>query len=212
MATILRAAREIEYPESDGKPMAETDVHRKVMTDLIDRLIARYAHRKDVYVSGNLLVYYFEGKPEKCLAPDCFVVFGVPAGDRRTYKTWEEGKFPDVVFEITSKKTKKEDVVKKFTIYQDVWAVKELFMFDPTEDYLEPSLIGYRMSRGELKPIKPVDGRIASKELGVALERKGTGLLLRDEQSGKPLPLPAEAVMEAELARLRKEVETLRKK
>ena len=112
MATILRAAREIEYPESDGKPMAETDVHRKVMTDLIDRLIARYAHRDDMYVSGNLLVYYFEGKPEKCLAPDCFVVFGVPAGDRRTYKTWEEGKFPDVVFEITSKKTKKEEKLK----------------------------------------------------------------------------------------------------
>ena len=96
MATALKTKREIEYPESDGKPMAETDIHRDVMFDVIYRLKSRYARRQDVYVTGNLLVYYAEGDPKTSLAPDCFVVFGVPSGDRRTFKIWVEGKFPEV--------------------------------------------------------------------------------------------------------------------
>lgn len=210
MATAQRAVREIEYPESDGKPMAETDIHRDIMVDLIYRLKARY-EGQDVYVSGNLLVYYVEGKPGKCLTPDCFVALGVRPFDRRTFKTWEEGKFPDVVFEITSRKTKREDQGSKLRVYQDVWKVKELFMFDPTEDYLEPSLLGYRLVRGEFKQVKPTGGRITSKELGVTLERDGTRLLLRDVTTGEPVLTRAEAA-EAELARVRKELEDLRKK
>lgn len=205
MATTKKTVpSEIEYPESDGKPIAESDLHRKIMADVIDRLIARYATQDDVYVTGNLLVYYVEGNPWVCLAPDCFVAFGVPSGDRTTYKVWEEGKFPAVVFEITSKTTQREDMQSKFRTYQDVWKVKELFLFDPTEDYLEPSMIGYRLSRGELKPIKPVGGRLPSKELGITLERDGTRLVLRDAKSGRELLLPAEAEAEETRRRLRK--------
>lgn len=211
MASAQRVVRQIEYPESDGKPMAETDIHREIMVDLIDRLKARYDGRGDVYVSGNLLVYYEEGNINKSLAPDCFVVFGVRPGDRRTYRIWEEGQRPAVVFEITSRKTKKEDQGDKFQLYESVLKVNELFLFDPTEDYLKPSLIGYRRSRGELKPIKPVGGRIASKELGITLERSGTRLLLRDTITGSEVLTRAEAA-EAEVARLRKELDALRKK
>lgn len=207
MATAQKKAAEVEYPESDGKPMAETDIHRDIMVDLIYRLKARYAGR-DAYVSGNLLVYYVEGDPQTSLAPDCFVVFGVRPGNRRTYKTWEEGKFPTVVFEITSRKTKREDQGTKFETYRDIWKVKELFLFDPTEDYLKPSLLGYRRSRGELKLIEPVGGMISSKELGITLERDGTRLLLREAATGEPVMTAAEA----EVARLRKELDALRKK
>jgi Uma2 family endonuclease len=205
MATTKKAApAEVEYPDSDGMPMAESDLHRKIMNEVIDRLIARYAKRDDVYVTGNLLVYYVEGDPRVSLAPDCFVVFGVPSGDRRIYKVWEEGKFPTVVFEITSKTTEREDMGKKFEIYQDTWKVKELFLFDPTEDYLDPPMVGYRMSRGELKVIKPVGGRITSKELGVTLERDGTRLVLRDARTGRELLLPAQAEAEEARRKLRK--------
>lgn len=205
MATTKKAVPAvIEYPESDGKPMAETDLHRDIMVDVIYRLKARYAKRDDVYVTGNLLVYFVEGNPWICLAPDCFVAFGVPPGERTTYKVWEEGKFPTVVFEITSKTTEREDMLSKFRTYQDTWKVKELFLFDPTEDYLEPSMLGYRLSRGELKPIKPVGGRLASKELGVTLERDGTRLVLRDAKSGRELLLPAEAEAEETRRKLRK--------
>ena len=136
------------------------------------------------------------------------MVLGVPRHDRDKYLDWVEGKLPSVVFEVESRESE-DDLESKFQVYQDDWKVDELFVFDLTE---EPSLVGYRMSRGELKPIEPVNGRIVSQELGLALERHGTRLLLRDEQTGLPLLLPHQVEMEAELARLRREVESLRKK
>src|SRR5579884_600612 len=106
MVTKL-AADEFLYPTTDKRPMAETDLHRRLMTELIDRLSLFFAGRDDVYVSGNLLVYYEEGNPYKVLAPDCFVVFGVKPGDRETFKTWEEGAVPSVVFELSSASTER---------------------------------------------------------------------------------------------------------
>jgi Uma2 family endonuclease len=227
--TGIRKPVEIEYPESDGRPMAESDLHRDIMVDLINRLKERFTSRKDVYVSGNLLVYYEEGRPRTSLAPDCMVVFGVPNTRRRTYKTWEEGTFPSVVFEITSESTRWEDMRTKFEIYEKLWQVKEYFLFDPVEEYLEPSLVGYRMNRGELKQIKPSGNRLKSTVLGITLERCGTWLLLVDARTGKELPRPEQAEVdearrqqrkaerereevEAENARLRAELAALKKK
>jgi Uma2 family endonuclease len=211
MASDIRAT-EVEYPESDGKPMAESDWHYHLLVDVRERLTARYADRPDVYVSGNLLVYYEEGDPHKVLAPDCFVVFGASKHDRRTYKTWEEGRFPAVVFEFTSESTKEVDMSTKFDVYQDAWGVREYFLFDPREEYLEPSLLGYRRSRGELKPIRPVQGVLTSKTLGITLVRDGTRLVLRDTVTGKELLTTEAAKAEAEIARLKAEIAALRRK
>jgi Uma2 family endonuclease len=219
MTAVRKPVAEIDYPESDGMPMAESDLHRDIMVDLINRLKERFAKRKDVYVTGNLLVYYEKGQRGISLAPDCMVVFGVQAVDRRIFKTWEEGAFPSVVFEITSKTTQREDMLKKFRIYEGTWRVQELFMFDPTEEYLEPSLIGFRMNQGELRQLQPTDGRLRSKELGITLERNGHALLLRDAKSGKTLPLPGQLeseerirATEAEVVRLRAELDALKKR
>jgi len=46
----LPLEQEIEYPTSDGQPMAETTLHRKVMNDLIEGLERRYADVPDVWV------------------------------------------------------------------------------------------------------------------------------------------------------------------
>ena len=107
-------ARPAHYPTSDGRPMAETDLHYRLLVDSRETLDTRFADDPNIYVSGNLLVYYEEGQWGISLAPDCMVVFGVPPGNRRTFKTWEEGAFPTVVFEITSKTTQREDMFKKF--------------------------------------------------------------------------------------------------
>lgn len=57
-----------------------------------------FQNRPDVYVSGNLFIYYEQGNPESVIAPDVFVVFGVDNKERRSYKTWEEqDKTPDFV-------------------------------------------------------------------------------------------------------------------
>lgn len=137
------------YPTSDGRPKAETDYHRELMYQLIAELKARYAAEPNTYVSGNLLIFYRPNDCRRHVSPDCFVVFGVPKMDRLNYLTWEEAKGPDVAIELTSKTTRREDVETKFALYRDVLKVKEYFLFDPFEDYLSPSMQGYRLRSGE---------------------------------------------------------------
>ena len=49
------------------------------------------------------------------------------------------------MIEITSKSTKGEDKKTKFELYRDILKVSEYFMFDPTQDYLNPPLQGFRL-------------------------------------------------------------------
>jgi Uma2 family endonuclease len=147
---------EIYYPETDGEPMAESDFQRNPLIYAVKALDIYFAKQPDVYVSGNLLLYYVEGNPKKAVAPDVFVVFGVPKHLRPIYKVWEEGKGPDVVIEITSKTTRKRDEEDKPTIYRDM-GVQEYFQYDPTGDYLMPALRGRRLdASGEYHLIPPM--------------------------------------------------------
>jgi Uma2 family endonuclease len=218
-----------DYPTSDGRPMAETDWHRDLMLIVIGILKHWYADDPDVYVSGNLLIFYDRGNKRRHISPDCFVVKGVPKGNRPNYLVWEEGKGPDVVIELTSKTTKAEDLRKKPDLYRERLGVREYFLFDPTEDYLHPSLQGFRRVRDEFRPVKLVNGRLPSKVLGLHLERDGRMLRLWNPETGLWLPTAeereaaaveraerAEAAVEREAAiqreneRLRQEVEALR--
>jgi Uma2 family endonuclease len=188
---------ELEYPESDGKPMAETDVHRDWMVRIIDLLRHRY-RGEPVYVSGNLMVYYVEGDPRKSVAPDTFVVKGVDPRRRRIYKIWDEGRAPDVVIETTSRKTRSEDTKSKPKTYAKI-GIPEYFLYDPTADYLDPPLQGYRLSGTRYEPIQPDSaGRLECRLLGIWLGLAGRELELRDRQSNQVLQTAVEA---EELAR-----------
>ena len=126
--------------------MAETELHMEDMIDTIQMLKDHFADQPSVYVWGNLLLYYEEGNPRKQVSPDVLVALRVPKEPKRdTYLVWKEGKAPDFVVEITSKSTKREDKEKKFAIYRDILKVSEYFLFDPTEDYLDPPLQGFRL-------------------------------------------------------------------
>lgn len=102
--------QDCDYPTSDGQPMAETDVHRDQMVDLIETLKWHFREHPDVYVSGNLLLFYQEGDRRRHVSPDVLVTLGIPAGRRKNYLIWREGKAPDVVFEITSSSTRSDDL------------------------------------------------------------------------------------------------------
>jgi hypothetical protein len=93
--------------------MAETGVHVKAIIAIVSMLWAYFRHRKDVYIGGDMFWYYEEGSPQKRLAPDVFVAFGVTTAERRSWLMWEEQKVPEVVFEITSRSTRAEDLGKK---------------------------------------------------------------------------------------------------
>jgi Uma2 family endonuclease len=198
------------YPTSDGKPMAETDYHRDLMIDLIQSLRLFYDAFVDVYVSGNILLYYVPGDRRRHVSPDVLVVKGVPKVDRINYIVWEEGKAPDLVIELTSSSTRKEDVTKKFKLYQDVLKVSEYFLFDPLGDYLDPALRGYRLRNGKYQAIRPVKGRLPSRVLGLHLEGHGKELRLFNPATGEWLPTLAEVALEEREARLHAEAELAR--
>ncbi len=168
-ATALPLREEIEYPASDGEPMAEADPHRQDMTYLVDALGDHFRDQANVYVTGNLFIYYLKGDPSACVAPDLFVVKGVAAHNRKTYKLWQERRVPCLVVEVTSRSTQTKDEKKK-SLYARL-GVKEYFRFDPEGEYLNPRLQGFRLgANGRYRRLRPAaDGTLRSRTLGVAM-------------------------------------------
>ncbi len=181
---------EIEYPESDGMPLGETGVHVDVTTlGLLDVIRRHFKGNPNVAVQSNMFIYYVDGDPKRVVCPDLFVALNVPSRiERRTFKVWEEGRVPDTVIEVTSKKTRREDQKQKFGLYRDVLRVREYFLFDPFEEYLKPSLQGYRLAGDQYEPIVAVENRLRSEVLGLHLERDGVNLRLYNPLTGSWAP------------------------
>jgi Uma2 family endonuclease len=209
IATPLKTPPAIFYPETDGKPMGETDVHIKQILNLLFTLSRFYHDDSRVYVAADLLLYYVEGDPKEFVVPDVFVVKGVPKGDRRVYKVWEEGRAPDVVFEITSASTRREDLGSKKVLYADL-GVTEYFVFDP----MNGSLRGFRLRGSEYQSI---ESPIFSERLELELRVESYHLRLYDPKTKKRLMTADEAddareMAEEENKRLKAEIERLKGK
>jgi Uma2 family endonuclease len=185
--------QEIYYPESDGRPMGETPAHIQEIMDLIAALQRRYRDAADVYVGGDMLLYYVEGNPGRCVCPDVFVTLGIPKEpERRSYFLWREGRPPSMVIEVTSEGSRREDQEKK-QLYARL-GVEEYFLDDPLGEYLKPSLQGYRLVRGQYEPIEPdADGALLSRTTGLRFRRDGRGIRPIDAETGEPLLRIAEA-------------------
>jgi Uma2 family endonuclease len=199
--TAIPLQRQVYYPESDGQPMAETDLHREEMYDLIHALKDRYKDVEDVYVSGNLFFYYSQGDPRAVVAPDVFLVKGVAKRPRKIFKLWEEGQAPSFVIELTSDSTRDDDLSKKKLCYERL-GVEEYFLHDPYQDYLDPPLQGFRLVNGRFRPIeREADGSLRSLTTGLLLRTEGTSLRLADALSGERLLTSDEAVARERAAR-----------
>lgn len=185
------------YPDADGKPMAESDPTRDYLIYGVVALREYFQDRPDVYVSGNLFIYYRQGVPDAVIAPDVFAVFGVEKKPRRSYKVWEEGNIlPAFVLEITSKTTQEQDEAEKPHKYQTM-GVLEYFQYDPTGDYLRPALKGLRLVEGRYQPIAATvlpagDLVLFSQALGLELRLTAGELRFYDPQTGQKLLSPEE--------------------
>ena len=146
--------RKVHYPESNGLPLAETRFQWDSLIYAAGALDVHFRDRPDVAVEGYRLLYYVEGDPRSRVAPDVFVVFGVPKRRRRTYLLWEEGKAPDFVLEVTSRTTRWIDRGFKRDLYTRL-GVREYWLFDPAGDWLDPRLQGNRLSGGRYEPLSP---------------------------------------------------------
>lgn len=148
-------AEDLYFPESDGIPM-ETEWHRAQMNLLIDVTTTQHRHRRDYHVGGNNFIYYDPRDPRKNAGPDYFYVNGVRFEPLRPmWKVWEEGgRFPDLIIELMSPKTKHKDRKTNKAIYERVFRTPEYFLYDPRPQ----PLFGWRLTGTRYRPIEP-DGR-----------------------------------------------------
>jgi Uma2 family endonuclease len=195
-ATVHRptpAELEKIYPSGDGEPMAETGIHVVAIMTLHQALLD--ALEESWFVASDMFWYYEEGNPKARLAPDVMVVPHAGRDDRRSFFSWIERRIPAVVFELASEGTWKDDLGEKKERYQAL-GVPEYFLFDPTEEYLDTPLIGFRLADGRYQPItaEDEDGTLHSRETGLFLRAEGTMLRLIDAASGELVPTREEAV------------------
>jgi len=164
----------INYPESDGKPMADNTKQFHWITVIKQNLDWLFAQDTQVFIAGDLFWYPVEGRPDIVTAPDVLVVFGRPKGDRGSYKQWEENNIaPQVVFEILSPSNSKTEMEKKLIFYER-YGVEEYYIYDPDRDHLEGWL---RSEKGILNNISVMQNWV-SPNLGMCFEQSGEVLKL----------------------------------
>ncbi|MFN9866660.1 MAG: Uma2 family endonuclease, partial [Pseudanabaena sp.] len=127
----IHTAPKIDYPDSDGQPMADNTQQFRWIVLIKENLELLFANDSKVFVAGDLLWYPVEGSPEIRVAPDVMVAFDRPKGDRGSYKQWLEGNIaPQVVFEILSPGNRLKEMTKKLQFY-DRHGVEEYYIYDP---------------------------------------------------------------------------------
>jgi Uma2 family endonuclease len=210
----------IEYPSSDGEPMSENQWQYVAMTDTVSALANHFIHRPDVFVAGDLLVYYRMNDNATRVAPDVFVVFGATGKHLRdSWIVWREGKAPDFVMEVASPSTWQRDAAEKRDIYAEM-GVSEYWRYDPTGSFFSPELVGERLVGGEYQPITLTTddadilwGRSVALGLDICV-KPDLELRLYDPQSGQWLRTHRESeearqAAEEEVRRLREQLRDL---
>jgi Uma2 family endonuclease len=180
------------YPETDGTPMSETDPHTSAVIWLRQALKDFFARSPDVYVASQLMVYYEQGNPAGHRDPDVMVVRGVGRHRRISFRVWEEGTLPCVVFEIASDSTWREDLGPKRDLYARL-GIAEYFLFAPEGRMLDPRLQGFRLENGVYVPLTAAaDGALESAELGLRLLPERRMLRLINLATGRRIPTRSE--------------------
>ena len=170
----------IEYPDSDGQPMADNTLQFRWIVTIKENLDVLFGSDPDVFVAGDLLWYPVKGQPKIRQAPDALVVFGRPKGYRGSYRQWEESNIPpQVVFEVLSPSNRLNELTRKFQFYER-HGVEEYYVFDP--DHIE--LYGWRRENDLLLEVPEMEG-YQSPRLGIRFS-VASGDLLISRPDGKP--------------------------
>ena len=181
------APKEIYYPSSDGKLLADNTWQSRTMVAKYDMLYTHYMDDPNTLVAIALLLYYSEGEPADVVAPDLFVSYRVPNRHRDWYKVWEEGKVPDFVLEVSSEETAEDNLGRNMETYARI-GIPEYCVYDPMGGLHDPRLQLFRLSGGEDRVYEQVqwsedtNGSLAvpSESLGLELRFEDGRLRLWD--------------------------------
>ncbi len=162
------APNEIEYPDSDGLPLAEIKEHLVWILKLFQGLEALFRRDSTVFVGSDMFWYPVEGSPGIRTAPDVMVVFDRTKELRRSYRQWEEGgTAPHVIIEFRSPGNTDDHMDELFQFYQ-TYGVEEYYVYDLSQHLLE----GWRRIRGRFSRIRKLNNYI-SPRLGVRFDTSG---------------------------------------
>jgi Uma2 family endonuclease len=174
-------------PDPNVELVAKPPWHGEIVWDTIDLIRGHLADDLTTYVSGSLSICYDLSDETKRISPDVFAVRGIEDRDRPRdcFRTWVEGRGPDLVIEIISGPTRPEDLIPRYRLYRNVLRVGEYFLFDPSGRSLNPPLQGFRLASDQYEPIATMAGRFPSEVLRLHLERDGANLRLFDPVTGE---------------------------
>ena len=205
---IVRPPEDVYYPDQREDDMGETSAHYLLIAELMQMLRMHLKSRSDVFLTANMNVYFVEGDPHKWVAPDILIAFGVPNRDRNVYKCWAEGVFPQVVIEVASERTWKSDLNEKLKLYEKL-GVEEYYVLDGESGrHTGVPITCLRRKEELLTPIDASDGTAFSDLLGLRIVFSEGRFRLFEPESNCFLRTLDDA--EAELDRLKKEIEELR--
>ena len=149
---------QIQYPDSDGQPMADNTLQFDWIAILKWNAEAHFAARDDVFVAGDNLIYPVEKERDLRLAPDVYVAFGRPKGYRGSYKVWEEeGIFPQVLFEVWSPYNRAQQMEDKREFYETHGAEEYYIVYPDFPMHAE----GWRREAGKLVRVADMDGHVS---------------------------------------------------
>ncbi len=148
----ILAHDEDSLPWTDDQPLPDGRVQQGPLSYSRNGIRHYLRHMRDhVAVDSDMFVYYIgrgrDGQPKRAaVAPDFFVVFGVPDRlDRKCYVLWRETDAEiRFVLEIASVSTRWRDHTVKRHVYASL-GVWEYFLYDPPEPHRPARLTGLRL-------------------------------------------------------------------
>ena len=195
MSTAAAISAEIDYPDSDGRLVADNTLQFEWILRLFNGLQILLSKRDDIFLAGNLLWYPVEGKPKIRVAPDVMVAFGRPKGYRGSYKQWVEGGIgPQVVFEVLSPGNRRGELLRKRRIYQR-FGVHEYYVYNPYKETLKVYL---RASTNFFR-VTSITDSFTSPRLGIIFRMTESGMVVL-RPDGTPF-MDAEAMQQQADAR-----------
>ncbi len=181
-----RDASSLEFVESDGEPLGETELHVDQIMYLrgaLDVLLRLRQGDESAHVGSNLIFYWDPADARRRLSPDVFVVRGLPDARRRrrTWKLWLERRAPELIIEVASQGTYELDLGTKRDVYRDEFGTREYVVFDP-EGFMEPGpLVAWRLVGSTYRRAGSRE-RFQSRALGATLQVIGGFLRVVDER------------------------------
>jgi Uma2 family endonuclease len=210
---VRKASPPANLIEEDGVPL-ESDWHRLAMTLLLELVNLHFLGREDYFAGGNMFIYFNarQARDRDFRGPDFFFVWDAPLNPPRKYwAVWEEeGRYPDVIIELSSPTTAAEDRGIKKKTYERIFKTSEYFLYDPDGTNLQ----GWRLNgKQRFQEISPNEkGWLWSNQLGLWIGlwkgkyqgKRGTFLRFFDKD-GKIVGTALERLdaAQAEVARLK---------